>query len=223
MRRLVLASAVLMSAAAAHAAPVVHLTDFIADDTRTGFVSYESLYPVGDNYLPSSAARVHDESGLRTEQVAPDGGDNDLCNYGVTDGSQAWYACGGDNAYTRFTMIDGSAFGDIGMQLSNGFGYPQASYGYDLRLDGQSVLTGSFNGTSFPQYFGISGGGFDELRLIGAFSGASTPIEGGQYQALALDAVELRGAAPADVPEPAMLGLLALGVAGIAAGRRSKA
>lgn len=223
MRRTIVAAAVLMSASAAQAAPVVQFTDFIADDTRTAFVSYESLYPTNNAYLPSTGSQSYDENGLRTEQVAGSDGDNDLCSYGVADGARAWYACGGDNGYTRLTMADGSAFGDIGMQLANGYSDPSISYGYDLRLDGQSILTGSFIGASFPQYFGISGGGFDELRLIGVYQGASTPIQGNQYQALSIDAVELRGAAPAEVPEPAMLGLFGLGLAGLAMRRRRKA
>jgi hypothetical protein len=219
----------------AFATPVVHTTDFIADNARTHFNGFEAI---PNATLPEFTQEAsfftggngpYVEGGIRVRQVNGDPGNDILVNYreGIHEGIRSWYPSGGTdrNSYTEITMADGSDFSNFGFYLSSG-GAATLIY-FDILNDSNSVLSGSVPaprqsvGQIF-EYLGFSGGGFDTIRVRNNIeswptrSTGSTVYDG--WTALMLDSLETGGTGgggPAPIPEPGTILILGLGLAAL--------
>jgi hypothetical protein len=198
---------------------MVEFSDFISDGDRTGFNGFEAIPNDGLHY--TGGAGPYDEGGIRVEQVNGDFGNDIWISYFFPEGSLGWYPDGGDFGWTRITNTDGSDFNDVGFLRGSGYGDAGTTLGYELRLNGATVLSGTTANTNnggLGLYLGFSGGGFDEILLADA-PGLSF-VGDGSLNALALDAIEVRGGV---IPEPSSIALLAIGlVIGCGYRRRSR-
>ena len=181
-------------ATAAHAAPTVNTSDFIADGTRTGFNGFEVITNDGTFY--TGGAGPYTEGGISVRQVNADEGNDIWVTYssgGQHQGSYSWYPSGGDFGYTEISLFGGGDFSTVGMLLGSGFGTP-SYYFYEL-LDGGSVVLAGYLTGSFSQYLGFSGGGFDTIRLADCSGcvASDTGVTDGHFQALAVDSIEVTG------------------------------
>ena len=212
---LVCISLIALSGGQAHAI-TVHMSDFIADGTRTNFNGFESIPNDGTFYTGGAGPYVED--GVRVQQIAGDGGNDIWVTFtgGAHQGSYSWYPNGGDSGYTSITMADGSDFGEIGLLAGHGWGGGNANVSYELFDNGASVLTGWFLvlGNS---YLGFSDGTFDELRLVATATSLPLPgsIGDGTFQAFAVDSIEVRSSGGPIIPEPSTVLLLGAGLAGL--------
>lgn len=137
--KLAAVAVILLAPSAVVAAPIVHMSDFIPDGTRTHFNDFETL-PNTSNYTNS-----YSNGGITVTQVAGVPGNlwTACVSCSAHQGTRSWYPNGGDRGYTQITRTDGLDFVNMGLLAGNGFdiaGY----YTYDLRLDGVQVLFGSF-------------------------------------------------------------------------------
>jgi hypothetical protein len=175
-----------ISPATATAAITVYTTDVIPNASRTNYVGFEAMSG-GDGLSP-----LWEEDGVRVEQINGDGNDiYTIYNWGQ-EGSRSWYPSGGDNGYTRITLISGGDFSAVGMLVGTGWSLMTFYVQYALLSDNVIVAQGELTFTSgYPQYLGFSGGGFDEIRLTGTDTGGYTSVTDGHYQALSLDAIEI--------------------------------
>lgn len=210
--------AALFITASVNATPVLHTSDFIADVTRSNFNGFEAIPNDGTLYTGGSGPYVED--GIRVEQINGDIG-NDIwvnCGCGTYEGNHSWYPNGGGTGYTQITLADGSEFVNFGFYAGTGASITDLIY-YDLLLNGVSVLNGSVaafpNGSGSFSYIGFSGGGFDTINIRDNWQDGSGVY--GQHTALALDALETSGS---PIPEPGVLALMGLGLAGIAFARK---
>jgi hypothetical protein len=206
-----------------YAQVVVHTTDFIPNNLRTNFNSFEALPAVAD--APPGLPSLHIEDGVRVEQIASRSHhivslwwwSGNVGNPQPPDGARSWYPSAGDTGYSRITREDGSAFERIGFM--RGSGNPNISGGglllYELYDNGGFVLGGSVSHTQLGQYLGFSGGGFDEIRVRDGEVGNVQSFYDHTLNALALDAIEL-----SNVPEPSSLLLLVIGLIGLGCCRR---
>lgn len=197
----------------ASAAPLVHTTDFINDGDRSNFSGFENIPNDGTFFTGGSGP--YTEDGVSVQQVSGDGGNDIWVTYsgGQHQGNFSWYPNGGDDGYTMITRSGGLDFDSVGIMIGSGFGTSTQVF-YNLLNNGASVLSGSF-APSNSNYLGFSGGGYDAV-LLSDCSGCdvgTTSVIDNHYQALALDSIELAGAGA--VPEPGLLALLAVGLAGL--------
>ncbi|RZI59636.1 MAG: PEP-CTERM sorting domain-containing protein [Rubrivivax sp.] len=212
----------------AAAAIVVHTSDFIADQNRTGFNGFEGI-SVGIYKSPT-----YTEGGITVEHVGPFG---EVWTYMHTntdrlhfEGDRSWNPVSTDNlgltndGYQRIRLASGASFDAIGFLAGSGYDYycdtncdeflPQANMYYELFNAGVSVASGTLQHKSNAHYVGFSGGGFDEVRVwdsgTGYWAGRS---------AIALDSIEVVAAA---VPEPATALLTLAGLVVMARTRRQR-
>lgn len=216
LRKIVAALAgagVLLSGAAQ--AAVVHTTDFINNAERTLFNSFESVPNDGTMYTGSGA---YVEDSIQVQQINPSqNGIWVTYDPGGRDGSLAWYPNGGDSGYTSLSLTGGLNFGDVGFLIGSGNGGHSWAY-FELWDDGTLVQAGSVAHASGFHYLGFEGGGFDTILLRDGIAGLS--VKDGTHNALAIDAIEVR--ASQQVPEPASMALVALGLAGLGIMRRKR-
>ena len=196
-------AAVLVLAGPVRAA-TVHTTDIIPDGTRTHFTGFEGI-------TTELYSGPWEDDGIRVEQV-PAGDIWTLYGPWGQEGTRSWLPNGGDNGYTRITLVDGSDFVDVG--FLRGSGTPNNTYVYYRLYDDGGFVEG---GTVPPphdiaRYLGFSGGGFDEIRVRdGSDPSGWTP---GTFNALAIDSIETAGAAVI-IPEPLTMLGIAAGIAGL--------
>lgn len=209
-------TAILAVSLSAHAAPIVHTTDFISDGSRSQFNSFENIPNDGTLYTGGSGPYVED--GISVRQINGDGGNSIWVTYnpGGKDGAYSWYPNGGDSGYTSLSLSSGMDFGDIGFLIGSGNGGHNTAY-YELWNDGSLILAGSVAHQVSFHYLGFEGGGFDTILLRDGPSGRT--VTDGTHNALTIDAIETRAN---QVPEPASLALLGLGFAGLAFSRRKE-
>ena len=204
---------------------IVHSVDFIDNNTRSNFNSFENLPSPGVSpftstgvwVLNSRSEAVWNEGGIVVSQVfsafIPG-----VEEFGIwtmhyqsggmaPDGFRNWYPNGGDDGYTRITRADNSDFFSIGFTAQSGVSADR--YLYSLRNDGQTVLQGSlsrpFGGV---QYIGFSGGGFDEVLVRSALD--TNSFFDSTTNGLSIDAIELTA-----VPEPCSILLVTIGSIGL--------
>ena len=136
-------------------------------------------------------------------------------------GTNGWYPNGGGNGYTRVTLSNGGTFNAL--QFLAGTGYGSSTTHYEALKNGSVVSTGTIGpvvgslGGADLKYYGLSGGGFDEVHLKSNFEGTFNPnsFEAGSFDSFAATA---NGA----VPEPAqwLLMIGGFGLVGVALRRR---
>ena len=222
MKRLtMLASALALFAGAAHALPIVHNSDFIADGTRSHFNGFETIPNDGTFFTGGAGPYIEDT--IAVEQISGDGGNDIWVSSSFWAGFQAargWYPNGGDSGYTQLSLAGGIDFVDVGFNFGSGGSAQQILF--ELLDNGSVILAGAAALTNGVNYLGFSGGGFDTIRMRDTFSGAGGAVTDDSLQALAIDNIETQGRS-APVPEPSALALLALGLLGAGAFRRKQA
>ena len=223
LAKLLAVAAISVAALPALAEVAVHTSDFIADDSRSGFNGFEA-YTSDISYEPT-----HLEGGILVEHV----GDFDDVWTSSNDfrqgleGQRSWYVdhnVPSDNGYDRITLGSGADFQAIGLIVGSGFGgycdpncgdvAPYLSVHYQLLNNGVAIASGALSHSSDGHYIGFSDGGFDEVRLW----------DSSQYgwpgqSALMMDSIEVI-AAPVPEPSEWALMLVGLGIVGAACRRR---
>lgn len=132
------------------------------------------------------------------------------------NGTASCYFNGGASDVLGVKKTDNSDFAQVETMVGAGFGGPNVYLWVQAYNNG--VQVGSFDlDTTYGQYIGVKGGGFDEVR-IGGYNdaGSRNAHNEGTFQALAVDNFSWGG----NVPAPSAAALLGLG--GLAAGRRRR-
>jgi hypothetical protein len=142
------------------------------------------------------------------------------------EGSYNWYVPAG-TGYTKITLADNSEFTDFQVLVGSGFNVDNLApiLNYDLFDKGVEVASGTEPVHLYQkgfQYYGFSGGTFDEARLKVLAAGFGNQ-EGGDYDAISIGSRSVVG--PPPVPEPASWALMigGFGLAGAALRRRRAA
>lgn len=212
-----MATIAIMAASAASAAVTVESTNFIASPAfLNGFEGIASDPNfTSPFFFPANTA--YSEGGITVEYV---GSATMWLQYQYV-GNFGWYENGGGTGYTKVTLTNGTDF--TALQFLSGTGYGSSTTYYQALNNGTVVSTGMLgpvtggNG-SLLRYQGLSGGGFDEVRLQSNLSGGFNPanFEAGAYDSFAANA------ATGGVPEPASWAMLiaGFGMVGFAARRR---
>ena len=211
------ASITIMGAGAADAV-TVETTNFIASPTF--FNGFEGIASdpsfIAPFFFPANTA--YSEGGVTVEYVgsAP----NNMWVQYLHEGNYGWYANGGGTGYTKVTLTSGADFSALQFLSGTGFGGGSTTY-YQALLNGSVVSTGALGTVGNDLRFqGLSGGGFDEVRLQSNFTASfnASNYEAGAYDSFAANAV-------AGVPEPATWGLMIIGfgLVGFSARRRAVA
>jgi hypothetical protein len=202
----------------ATAGPIVRLTDFIPDGSRTSFNGFEGI-PHAFNFFAidsfTGGSGPYTEGGISVNQVNSNLGNPISVAFFHPEGSFGWYPSGGDHGFTRITLESGGDFDAVGLLRGTGNSSDTNLMFYELREGGVTVLSGSVsnnNNGGAGLYLGFSGGGFDEILLRNGDVGAVT---NGSLNGLAIDAIETSNSLSA-TPEPASLILLGTGIAGMA-------
>ncbi len=211
------ASALLAMTVPATAAIVVHTSDFISNDSRTGFNGFEAMKS------ELVRTRTHTEGGIRVDHVGKPveiWTAMNLSRLGF-EGQRSWYPTLLDlsqpeqSGYERIILTSGADFDSVGFLVGTGYGVscPRGcddvaallTLHYALFKDGLSVASGVLAHHPDAHYVGFSGGGFDEIRLW------DNPVMSPQGQsALILDSIEVARAVPE--PTTALLMLTGLGL-----------
>ena len=201
-------------------AVTVETTQFLSSPTYfNGFENIASSSAFTPPYLFSSSA-VYSEGGITVGYGGSTSYGQIWTQYQFV-GTNGWYPNGGGNGYTKVTLANGGTFSALQFLAGTGFG-SSTTY-YEALNNGSVVSTGTIgpvfggDGASL-RYYGLSGGGFDEVHLKSNFGGAFNPstFEAGSFDSFAATA---SGA----VPEPAqwLLMMGGFGLVGAAIRRRS--
>lgn len=198
-------------------AAIVHASDFIDDGTRTHFNGFESIPAAGGNpNLYDGESGPYAEDTIQVRQINGDVGESIWVTNPYGQGSFSWYPNGGDNGYTELSLTGGGDFQDVGFNFWKGTGHNIILY--ELLNDGLLVMSGTSTfGTSVnDSYLGFSGGGFDTILVRSGVSGSTTFYDS-TFNALVVDSIETQGDAQiSSVPEPSIIALLGIGLAGAA-------
>lgn len=188
-------------------AVTVHTSPFLTNVTN--FNGFENtVYGQPSN-------TIYSDGGIDVEFV----GTGSLWNTYLYAGNAGWYMNGGGTGYHKISLTGGGTFTGIQFLAGSGYGNAGYSFAYDLRLGGVSVGSGIGGVVGDPLVaYGLSGATFDEVRLQnGTYSSAT--VNPGDYEALALDNIEIGTAA---VPEPAAWALMIVGFGMVGAAARSR-
>lgn len=212
--RIFLGAVALCFASLASADPIVSTIDSIDAADRTNLVTFEGLPNNVNNPQQTT------EDGVVVTQVNGDSNGiwTNCTGCWASNGTQSWYANGGDHGYTEINLLGGGQIGNLGVDLGHGWTSTTAvTVLYELLSNGLTVLQGNY-AFQRDSYISFLGGGFDTVRLAGYFGNVNVESFGG-YQALALDNIEI-SAVSISVPEPATLALFGAGLLGLGFRRR---
>jgi hypothetical protein len=199
-------------------AVTLETTNFISSPTY--FNGFEGINP--SNPFPGN---TYSEGGITVTYKGSAQIDPNYTSGIGGQGNYGWYPNGGGIGYTDVILTGGGSFQAIQFLAGSGFGAGPPTYmDYEVLNNGSVVSSGNVaiaGGNGPMQYFGFSGGGFNEILLQnqGADSHSvfnPNAIEAGAYDSFA--------ATPAATPLPAALPLFAtgLGVMGFLAKRRKR-
>ena len=147
-------------------------------------------------------------------------------------GNFGWYENGTTAGYTDIKLTGGGGMQEIQFLAGSGWKIPALTptfMQYQVLNQGSVVLTGvlqinrNFFGTGTMEYFGFSGGGFDEIRLENQAANPNNTFADFEFDAGAYDSFAVNTAAAA-TPLPAALPLFAagLGAFGLLGWRRKR-
>jgi len=217
------AGAFVMGLAGAAHAVTVETTDFIG--TPTYFNDFEDIDEdpaYSSIFFPRNDA--YTQGGITVEYVQPGSSDLVCTTAFQRVGQHGWYPAAGGNGFTRVTLSNGLDFSAIQFLSGSGFGGGGVVSSYAALLDGVVVASGDLGlvDSETFRFYGLSGGGFDEVRLITTRGGGYVEgvFEVGTFDNFAANAVPAPGGG--GVPEPATWALMIMGMggAGVALRRR---
>ena len=147
-------------------------------------------------------------------------------------GNFGWYENGTTAGYTDIKLTSGGGMQAIQFLAGSGWKVPALTptfMQYQVLNQGSVVLTGAlqinrnFFGTGTMEYFGFSGGGFDEIRLENQATNPNNTFADFEFDAGAYDSFAVNSTAAA-TPLPAALPLFAagLGALGLLGWRRKR-
>jgi hypothetical protein len=137
-------------------------------------------------------------------------------------GGYSWYENGGGTGYTDITLTGGGSFSAVQILVGSGWfgGTPDLEY---QLLDGGSLVASgvagpvpTYSDAGFSQYYGFTGGTFDEVQL--QVQNPGTAFNPGAYEAGAYADIAIGNA----VPEPATWAMMLVGFGGLGAAMRSR-
>lgn len=133
------------------------------------------------------------------------------------------YGDGGNVSEVSIRGTDNAVFNAVDFLLGNGYLGQSMYFQFRTYLDGVQTGSGIFEGISAGTVGISDAAGFDELRVAADVRVRQPGF--GEFQAIALDDVraQLIDAVPSEVPEPASILLMGLGLAGAIAVRRRAA
>ena len=161
-----------------------------------GFADFNSGDLAGGGVVPGPTPVV-EEGGMRFTVV-----NNNTFNgfwgyaYCNGDGSPSCYFNGGANDVMQITRIDGGDFNTVEFQAGDGWCKPNLHFWVRAFNNGGMVAEFDID-ASWGDYIGITGGGYDELRVAGYYDAATRDLHDEfAYNAAAVDNVCFSGSAP---------------------------